>query len=173
MCRVVVLGNAGGGKSTLARQLSVKLQLPLHSMDHLQWRPGWRPAPKDEFIAAHDAILAQSRWLIDGWGNLETVEPRLQASDTIVLLDYPLWRHYAWALERQFFCLFRPRADGPPGCPMLPMTWPLLRMIRWVDREAMPRVRTLVDAYRGQKMIVRIRSLAELRAFCRQVGTQR
>jgi ABC-type protease/lipase transport system fused ATPase/permease subunit len=38
MKRVAVFGNAGGGKSTLARQLAAITGLPLHVIDQLQFK---------------------------------------------------------------------------------------------------------------------------------------
>ncbi len=40
MKRVAVFGNAGGGKSTLARRLAELTGLPLHPLDVIQFRPG-------------------------------------------------------------------------------------------------------------------------------------
>ena len=168
MNRIAIIGNAGGGKSTLARKLRDSLRLPLHSIDQLQWLPGWRAAPKNEFLEAHMKMIAEPRWIIDGWGDFDVIEERFHRSDTIVLVDYPLRRHYWWAAKRQFMCLFRPRIDGPPGCPMLPMTWPLLKMIWAIDKHAMPRVRALVFARRDQKKVFHIRTLTELRALQRE-----
>jgi adenylate kinase family enzyme len=37
MRRVAVFGNAGGGKSTLARQLASITRLPLHSLDTIKY----------------------------------------------------------------------------------------------------------------------------------------
>jgi adenylate kinase family enzyme len=168
MTRIAVIGNAGGGKSTLARKLRDLLGLPLHAVDHLQWRPGWQAVPKDEFTWTHRKLLAEERWIIDGWGDFPAITERFRRADTIILVDYPLWRHYGWAIKRQFMCVFRPRRDGPPGCPMLPMTWPLLKMLWTIDRHAMPKLRALVDAERPQRRTFHIRTLAELRAFHRE-----
>ncbi len=48
---------------------------------------------------------------------------------------------------------------------MLPMTWPLLKMIWTIDRHMMPKLRSLVDGHRGQKKVFHIHTLNELRAF--------
>ncbi len=173
MTRIAIIGNAGGGKSTLARELHALLGLPLHAIDQLQWRPGWQPTPPVGFFAAHTALLTESHWIIDGWGDFAAIEARFDRADTLVLVDYPLWRHYAWALKRQFLCLFRARPDGPPGCPMLPMTWPLLKMIWSVDRLALPRLRALVDAHRDQKKVFHVRTLPDLRALLQEATKQR
>jgi adenylate kinase family enzyme len=169
MTRIAVIGNAGGGKSTLARRLRDALQLPLHPVDQLQWLPGWKRVAAEDFAVVHARLVVEPRWIIDGWGEFDAIEARFLRCDTVVLVDFPLWRHYWWALKRQFMCVFRPRIDGPPGCPMLPMTWPLLKMLWSVNRDAMPRLRALVDAQREMKRVIVIRSLAELRRFHREI----
>lgn len=169
MTRIAIIGNAGGGKSTLARRLRDVLRLPLHAIDQLQWAPGWKRVPDSEFAASHLQLLSQPRWIIDGWGEFDAIEARFRVCDTVVLIDFPLWRHYWWAMKRQFVCLFRPRSDGPPGCPMLPMTWPLLKMIWSIDRDVMPRLRALIERQRELKRVIVIRSISELSQFHREL----
>jgi adenylate kinase family enzyme len=173
MTRIAVIGNAGGGKSTLCRKLRGALRLPLHAVDQLQWQPGWKRVPAEEFAAVHTQLISEPRWIIDGWGEFDAIEARFHHCDTVVLIDFPLWRHYWWALKRQFMCLFRPRSDGPPGCPMLPMTWPLLKMMWSIHWCAMPRLRTLIDAEREMRRVIVIRSLAELQQFHREIDAMR
>lgn len=165
MTRIAIIGNAGGGKSTMSRKLRDLLGLPLHAIDQLQWRAGWVAVPGKEFAKAHATLLAESRWIIDGWGDFGDIEKRFDHADTIVLVDYPLWRHYGWALKRQFMCLFRPRLDGPPGCPMIPKTWALLKMVWTIDRHSMPRLRGLVHAQSKEKRVFHLRTLKDLLAF--------
>ena len=168
MTRVAIIGNAGGGKSTLARLLSQACGLPLHPVDHLQWRPGWQPVPDDAFAEAHRAIIAGERWIVDGFGPLEAIRERFDRADTIVFVDLPLWRHYFWALKRQALCLIRPRPDGPPGCPMLPVTGRLLRMMWWIHREVRPRLIEEIERRRSSHRVIEIRSLSDLRDFSRR-----
>jgi len=165
MTRVAIIGNAGGGKSTLSRKLSQALGLELFAIDRIQWKPGWVPASPEEIKRRHNAILAHERWIIDGWGTHETIVARFEAADTIILVDHPLHIHYWWALKRQIKCLFQPRMDGPEGCPMLPMTWPLLKMIWVIHRQARPQLVELIDSYRGKKQVVHIHSPRELHKF--------
>src|SRR4029077_16885614 len=42
MNRIMVVGNAGAGKSTFARRLGGKLALPVIHLDSHFWRPGWQ-----------------------------------------------------------------------------------------------------------------------------------
>lgn len=165
MTRVAVIGNAGGGKSTMCRALSTALGLPHHAVDLIQWRPGWNPVPPDEFNRKHDDPMRQPKWIIDGFGTWESIERRFGAADTIIFVDLSQWLHYWWATKRQFIALVCGRSDGPEGCPMLPVTLRLYRMMWSVHREIRPRVLALLDRYRPSAQVIHIRSKKELSAF--------
>jgi len=64
--KVAVFGNAGGGKSTLARKLAELTRLPLYVVDMMQFRPGGTAVPQDEFLKAHAELLRRDAWIIDG-----------------------------------------------------------------------------------------------------------
>jgi len=163
--RVAVIGNAGGGKSMMCRKLSASLNIPLFPIDKIQWKPGWIPAPYAEVKTEHDRLIAQERWIIDGWGTFDLIETRFKEADTIIFVDHPLFVHYWWALKRQFACIFAPRMDGPDGCPMLPMTIPLLKMIWNIHFHLRPKLLELVNRYRSGKQVIHIKSPKELRLF--------
>jgi adenylate kinase family enzyme len=170
--RVAIVGNAGGGKSTLRRALSRRLGLPLYALDQIQWQPGWVATAAPAFERRHRAWIQQPRWIIDGLGPVESLEARFEAADTIVLLDHPLWRHYWWAAKRQVMCLFRPRVDGPPGCPMLPVTWRLARLIWRIHRDLRPRLLKAAEACRGAKAVYHLRGPADVKRFLAMAGRQ-
>lgn len=170
MTRVMVIGNAGGGKSRLARKIAAVFGLPYHAVDLMQWRPGWEPVPKKEIEAAHAEILEAERWVIDGFGPWAAVETRLDAADTIVFVDYPFWRHLWWASKRQVVSLFVGRADGPPGCPMWRVTFRLYRMMWRIQRQVRPQLDAAIEARRTGARIIRLRSLADLQALERELA---
>lgn len=166
MTRIAIVGNAGGGKSLLARALGESLGLPVRVIDDVQWRPGWTPAPGEAVRAAHAAWLAEPRWVIDGWGSFELMTERFAAADTIVLVDFPLRVHYRWALKRQLEVALGIRRDWPPpGCRALPMTRELLRLMKRVDEEFLPPLVALLDEPRFRTKVVRLRSPSALRAW--------
>ena len=68
MKRVAVFGNAGGGKSTLARHLADMTGLPLYVIDLMQFREGGAKVPQEEFLQAHSDLLQRDEWIIDGYG---------------------------------------------------------------------------------------------------------
>jgi adenylate kinase family enzyme len=57
--RVAVFGNAGGGKSTLAKKLAEVTGLPLFPLDRIQWRVGGEKVPDDEYLQRHAQLLRQ------------------------------------------------------------------------------------------------------------------
>lgn len=165
MTRVVVIGNAGGGKSTLCRAVCQAHRLPYHAIDKIQWKPNWVQTPKAEFEALHLDLISRERWLIDGYGPWESVKARLLAADTIILVDHPIWIHYWWAAKRQLKSLFLGRPDGPEGCPMWPVTIRLFKMMWWLHKEMRPKLTCAIYKREGEARIIHIRSPRELDRF--------
>lgn len=65
MKRVAVFGNAGGGKSTLARQVAEITNLPLHSIDTIKYKKGGGEVPHEEYLQVHAGLLRRDSWIID------------------------------------------------------------------------------------------------------------
>ena len=165
MTRIAVIGNATGGKSTLCRQLSAARNLPYFAIDRIQWRPGWKPVSAAEFAEAHADLLARPAWIIDGFGPWHEVKKRFDLADIIVFVDHPLWLHYWWATKRQVASIFFGRPDGPEGCPMLPVTFRLFRMMWRLHRDLRPKLLAEVTAQRTTKRVFHLRSPRELAKF--------
>lgn len=164
--RIAVIGNAGGGKSTLARRLSAEHDLPYREVDALMWNPDWTQVDDDLFDAAHDDLIAGDRWVIDGFGPWRSVDARFRRADTIVLVDLPLWVHFWLATERQIAWQKGTLQDGPAGHREPPETRALFEMIWQIDRDDMPRLRQRVDeAEAAGATTARIPSVDDLRDF--------
>lgn len=74
--RVVIHGNSGTGKSTLASRLGPILNVPVLHLDKIYWRPNWVGAPTEEVTAEVQNFIDDSArknigWVIDG--NYESV----------------------------------------------------------------------------------------------------
>ncbi len=116
MQRILVIGSPGAGKSTLARKLARRLDLPLFHLDRMHWLPGWVERNRDEGRAELAGVLAQDRWIIDG--NYGSILPmRLKRADTVVWLDYPTWLCLGRALKRWWRYRGTNRPDMTEGCP--------------------------------------------------------
>lgn len=165
MTRVAVIGNAGGGKSTMCRALSKTHGLPYFAVDKIQWKPGWVLTPEHEYDEKHRALIAKERWLVDGFGSWPSILERFSAADTIIFVDHPIWIHYWWATKRQIKSIFGGRPDGPEGCPMLPVTLKLYRMMWHLHRDTRPKLLELVQQLSPSKRVIHIRSPRELMAM--------
>jgi adenylate kinase family enzyme len=99
MRRIIVIGSPGAGKSTFARQLRDKLNLPLYYLDMLWHLPDGTNISKEMFDQKLMHILTTESWIIDGNYN-RTMEMRLEYCDTVFLLDFPLEVCLAGAKER-------------------------------------------------------------------------
>lgn len=89
MNKVIVIGSPGAGKSTFARKLRDKTDLPLYYLDMLWHKADKTTVSRAEFDARLHEILQKERWIIDG-NFSRTLEPRLQVCDTVFLLDFPV-----------------------------------------------------------------------------------
>ena len=118
MKRVAVFGNAGGGKSTIARRLAELTGLPLYVVDMMQFRAGGVKVPQDEFLQAHADLLRRDEWIIDGAGGVALLWERFAAADTLVYVDLPLLLHYAWVTKRLIKGLFANPKGWPEGSPL-------------------------------------------------------
>jgi adenylate kinase family enzyme len=164
--RTVVIGNAGGGKSTLARKLAARRRLPHIEIDALLWRPGWQLTPSEIYDAEHTRAIAQARWVIDGLGRRESIAARLSRATAIALVDLPLWVHFWLAAERQIAWSAGRLADPPASAPEMPPTEDLFRTIWEVDRDWMPEIRRLVaEEERRSKRVFRLTTIKELSRF--------
>ena len=119
MKKVAIFGNAGGGKSTLAKRLAERTGLPLYPLDLIQFRAGGGEVPHDEYLRAHAALLRQDEWIIDGFGSVASAWERFSRADTLVYIDLPLITHARWVTKRLIKGLF----VTPEGWPANPPMW--------------------------------------------------
>lgn len=132
--RIAVFGRPGGGKSTLAAQIASATGLPLHPLDLLQYQPDGIPVAPDEFERRHAQLLAEPRWVIDGFGNRNAFEAMVAAANVLVYVERPQWKHYWWVTKRFLKSPFAKPLGWPEGSPMLSSTISSYRFLRLSSR---------------------------------------
>src|SRR5262245_43064673 len=173
MKRVAVFGNAGGGKSTLARRLADLTGLPLHVVDLMQFRAGGAKVPHDEFLQAHADLLRRDEWIIDGFGNAAIAWERFAAADTLVYVDLPLLTHYSWVTKRFIKGLFANPKGWPDNGPLWSSTLSSYRVIPLCHTRLTPKYRQLVLDAAASKRVHHLRSAAQIRSFLEAVMQER
>lgn len=154
MRRVAIVGSPGSGKSTLARRLRDLSGLPLYHLDMLWHLPDGGHVTGDEFDAAHDRLVSQERWIIDGTYS-RALPARIERADIVVLLDLPL----ETCLEGIRSRIGRPREDLPWQETELDPE--LARYVERFPEERLPRIRELLDARPARCQLVELRSREE------------
>lgn len=172
MKKVAVFGNAGGGKSTLARRLAELTRLPLYPLDMIQFRQGGGEVPREEYLRKHAELLHRDAWIIDGFGCATSAWERFAAADTLVHVDLPLRTHYWWVTKRLMKGLFVTPEGWPKNSPMWSSTLSSYRVIPLCHRHMTPRYRQLVAEAAASKRVHHLRSPAEVRAFLDVVRTE-
>lgn len=100
-----MLGRGGAGKSTFARHLGAATGLPVIELDQHFWQPGLVPLSLDDWAAMQRGLVDRPCWILDGdLGTYDVLTPRLEAADTVIVLDYSLircaWRSLRRSRER-------------------------------------------------------------------------
>ena len=172
MKKVAVFGNAGGGKSTLSRRLAEITGLPWVPLDSIQYQPGGSEVPHAEFKAAHDALLQQDQWIVDGFGSMDTLWPRLAAADTLVYLDMPVLLHYWWVTKRFLTGMWASPAGWPEGSSLLKGTLNSYPTVRLCHAKLTPRYRDYVAQVKATKQVYHLRSRQDIAQFYQTIATQ-
>ncbi|MBX3579315.1 MAG: hypothetical protein KF723_19105 [Rhizobiaceae bacterium] len=172
MRRVAVFGNAGGGKSTLARRLAQLTGLPLYAVDRMQYRDGGAEVPEHEFLTAHAELLARDAWIIDGFGSIDTTWARFAQADTLVHVDLPLIVHAWWVTKRLLKGLFVAPEGWPKGSPILRSSLNSYAVLWPCHRALTPRYRQLVAQAAASKRVHHLRSAGDIRALLEAVAQE-
>jgi adenylate kinase family enzyme len=162
MKRVAVFGNAGGGKSTIARRLANLTRLPLYPLDMIQFRPGGGEVPREEYLRAHADLLRRDEWIIDGYGCISTAWERFAKADTLVYVDLPLFTHHWFVTKRLIKGLFVTPEGWPEGSPMWGSTMNSYKVLWLCHYRLTPRYRQLVADVAASKRVHHVKSKAEM-----------
>jgi adenylate kinase family enzyme len=172
MKRVAIFGNAGGGKSTLARRVAAITGLPLYVLDKMTHRPGGAAVPYEEYLQTHEAVLGRDAWIIDGFGCIKSVWERLEAADTLVHVDLPLAVHALGVTKRLATGLFAAPEGWPEGSPIISSSISSYRVLWPCHRRLTPKYRSYVSEAAQRKQIFHLRSRREVEQFLETMKNQ-
>ena len=167
MERVIIIGCGGAGKSTLARAIGEKLDLPVIHLDKLFWLPGWVQVSREEFDRLLAQAVAEPRWIMDGNFN-RTIQSRLDHCDTVIYMDFSR-RACVWGVIKRIATTYgKVRPDMGDGCPeRIDMEF-----LKWVwnfNRNKRDDYYRMLNGLEGKRVII-LKSRRQVRSFLNQLG---
>jgi adenylate kinase family enzyme len=155
MTRIVILGCAGSGKSSLAVRLGTCLDIPVISLDAL-WRPFARTCDVAGFSKSVESAHATPAWISDGNFADVTFGVRLPRADLVI-----------WVDRARILCALRSikRLLVPNPCHRIRELRTVLPYIASFDRSSAPLIEKMRVAYGANIPVRHLKSDRECAEF--------
>jgi adenylate kinase family enzyme len=163
MSRIVIVGCAGGGKTTFAHQLAERTGAPMICLDAI-WQPDWTKDDVPAFRTLMKDAHAGETWISDGNFALATFDIRLPRATLVIWLDRPKLS-CAWRAITRVFQPGEPHRIGA-----------LAKVLRFVwnfDQINRPLIEAQRIAHGRDVQVVRLKNNREIAAFLSAAQTPR
>lgn len=167
--KIMVIGCAGSGKTTIAFKLHKKLHLPIIHLDQYYWKQNWQRSDLDEFTQTHDKLCLQDAWIMEG-SYMKLLENRAAQADMIIFLDMPryicLWR----VIKRTIFNIGKTIPGNPEDCPQELFTIKFIYFLQWIwnfNNRYKQTTLDLLNKWKNTKKVYIFTSQKEVDHFCK------
>ena len=82
------MGTSGSGKTSVARRIAKKLNIPYVELDELFWKPNWTESKDEEFFPKLEEALSADAWVLDG-NYTRTIPIKWKRCQMVMYLDLP------------------------------------------------------------------------------------
>lgn len=114
--KILIIGCAGAGKTTLALKIQSILNIPVIHMDRFYWQKNWNKTDDQEWAGTVRVLSQMPSWIMDG-NYTNTLAMRMQYATSIIYMDIPRWKCLLQAFIRRFRVFYnRNRVDIPENC---------------------------------------------------------
>lgn len=138
MSKILIIGTSASGKSTFARELARKMDLPIFHADAIMWNPGWVYIGDEQTNVKIKEIIDQEKWILEGWIDKKVQLDVFTKADLIIYLNFSpfvtSWRYIKRYLAHRTHP--RPELPGSPEKFSFEFLWRVFKRkeMYWVDR---------------------------------------
>ena len=169
MKKVAIVGCGGSGKSHLARQLGSILDAPVTHLDAVYYDDDWKPLDQETFASLQRDLVSRPTWVIDGNYN-STLQTRLEACDTVVLMDVSTLAALWGIFSRQLRHGAGHKGNGVHNR----IHWGVITYVATYRRRMRPRVLAKINEFAaGHAEVVLLTSRRNTRRWLREIATLR
>ncbi len=101
--KIIIMGDSGRGKSTLAPRISEKLGIPYHSTDDYFYEVKFsKPRDRQKSIEEISKLFYEPKWIVEGTTH-HLLEQGLAPADIVIHLTYKsIFYQWAYQIKRHF-----------------------------------------------------------------------
>lgn len=131
MKKIYIIGAVGTGKTTLAKKMSEKYEIPMYQLDKVVWddENGNVKRNDEEIQILFKEILDKDSWIIEDVGRKIFAEGVKQA-DIVYYIDLPSWVIYKRCISRWF-----KQKLGKEEYNYKPTLKGLIQMLKWANQD--------------------------------------
>lgn len=165
MKKIAVFGKPGSGKSTLSKKLASAAGIPLHQLDSMVYKKNGDLVDRETYNKEHENLLSSDRWLIDGFGPIESFNKRLDVADTLIYIDLPYVVSYYLVTKRLLKGLLVKPEGWPEGSSILKGTLESYKVLKLCPKFWNNDFLQKLEEMSNNKSLYVIRSMSELNSF--------
>jgi adenylate kinase family enzyme len=163
MKKIAVIGCGGSGKTYVSKKLGRRLNIPVHHLDKMFWRPGWEAINKPDFLDLQNEVCGRQVWILDG-NYASTMTERFEYTDTVIFLDMPTVYCLRGVLRRYRRYRGAVRPDMTAGNTER-LTWSFLAWILRFRSQKRPTILAQLARLRRSHNIHILKSRGEIESF--------
>ena len=100
--RILIIGDSGRGKSTLAQKLSLKLNIEYYSTDDFFWAKKYSiKANKQKSVSAIEKVYSKKKWIVEG-STRHLIKTGLERSHMIIYLQHKSLFYQYWIVLKRY-----------------------------------------------------------------------